>query len=341
MQDASGEEFDAEDPILKIGTRRSEELPFLVDMLKSAIATARIQHQTISCGLLEIVLARLHDYSNYHTERAVQIWENHLNTHLSMKERMDAAIITSVSLADYARHCLQRSVELGRDAAKTRDYGALIERLLEVDTCLEFPDPFAPPRILGAWHKFMEQDEEAQVFFRQPLKQCLQMLSDDDPLNDVDAFVELSRTLIMAEDEENLMAVYVKSTELEYQNNVLEHAEQGGEGNQGREGLKGSEENANALPITGNCDRCERDIPFDGVTSICKYCRGGAFCQDCVPFVATGETICDPRHSFLVLKPIPKEAFQPASLDTIWFNNQRISMDEWKTRLAEKYSIKM
>jgi hypothetical protein len=150
----------------------------------------------------------------------------------------------------------------------------------------------------------------------------------------------LHRALSLADDDENATAAYVKLIELrERQNNTIKSAGDRDDGNQEQRKRDDSEDNANAFPVEGICDRCDREVRLDAAISICKYCENIGFCQDCFPFVMTEDTICDPRHSWMVIKPIPIEAYQPGSLNTIWVNNQRIGIDERKRSLTEKWNI--
>jgi tetratricopeptide (TPR) repeat protein len=161
--------------IHEVFRRKKKDVPFIVDIYQSAIATAPNYLKEADGMWLELQIAKLLSDCNYHPEQAEEIWENIIRRYHSTKEHVGVRYSAEIA---YSLHCLKRSAELGKDAAETSNYGAILERLAK-KSARPSTDPWMSTT-LGGWYKIKGQNEKAQVLFLPLLKQGLYSLSDND-----------------------------------------------------------------------------------------------------------------------------------------------------------------
>jgi hypothetical protein len=137
---------------------------------------------------------------------------------------------------------------------------------------------------------------------RHAMLEAIDMLGDNDPLNDVDAYILLVDTLIAAGDVENARAAA----------SVVFMPESVSSNPELVESLKAINFAAKRYRCNGPCTSlnfCSKENYSE--MYFCLECRDTTFCEDCVVIAKNGELPyrkCSPDHEFVQFFPVPEEA---------------------------------
>jgi tetratricopeptide (TPR) repeat protein len=340
-----------------------DEIPFAFDAYRNAVTAARKQHKPVQAAHLELCLASLYDRYGHDYERAARIWERILDTYRSIKAETEIAEVKWAASINLARHCLKRSVEVGKNTSEAERCGAILERLAKVKAGSETTiGASESTTMLGAWYKLMGRNEEADACFRVQVKEGLRMLSDDDPTNDMEAYWNLVCVLTAAGDDQTAIGLFwdMRASELsddsddseeddsESDDEVADTSEQVESGTtEDNDGVKVNDDEVDSNPdddmtdLDMHCDGCLRGNLTDNI-AICRYCYDVGFCQNCFAMLKSGElrvNICSPKHSWWTLEPRPKEAYEAHALGKLWIDGQNVTINELKEKLAAQWKI--
>ena len=153
---------------------------------------------------------------------------------------------------------------------------------------------------LRKYTKVNETDWKA--CFRNPIVESLDLLGDEDPLNDIDAYLQLEILLMAAGDVQNASAAGAVI--------LTEYSE--GEDAEVRKALKEINFRGPFRICSGLCSNL-LNIYNTNYTElhVCTECLEARFCQDCFPLLKRVEMpkkVCNPKHEFIQLLPVPEEA---------------------------------
>ncbi|KAF2794942.1 NACHT and TPR domain protein [Melanomma pulvis-pyrius CBS 109.77] len=351
--------------IISEAALKMNEIPFTFEIYRNAIAAARKQYKSVQAAHLELCLATLYDRYGYDSERAASMWERIVDTYRSTKAETEIAEVKWAASINLARHCLKQTVEVGKDTSEAERCGAILERLAKVKTGSQTTITASESTtMLGAWYKLVGRDEEARACFQVQVRECIRMLSDDDPTNDEDAYWKLIFVLAAAGDDKNINALFWEVFNVDQNDGSDKAVEEGSSKSNDRvdetpgkhveqsqfedtdrddvrDKVSDSVPEDNKFVANMTCDGCFQGI-LPGNIAICRYCFNIAICRDCFVLLKAGElpvNICSPKHAWFFVERISKEVRKARALDKLFIDGEHLSMDEWKKKLVVQWNI--
>jgi hypothetical protein len=110
-----------------------------------------------------------------------------------------------------ANYFVLEAVDTGIDSAESEKQGNKLEKLVKKRMSNVNEEKFfttsAPALFLGLWYQLNGRLEEANACFRPFVTNAMQIVSDDDPDNDLEGLSALHLTLCMAGDDSNVIAM--------------------------------------------------------------------------------------------------------------------------------------
>ena len=188
--------------------RQTGDLSYLVENLRDAIEFGRHNQHDITTIMLEMGLADIYHYERISSDRAVRIWDRilHMSTGSLNHEMAIADVMCTRMIAEYY-------LAMARDTKglECRQYVSRLENMAKSKGRLrQSYNLSGATMVLGLWYRLNEQPKEANACLRGHIRQALQILSDDDLDNDVEAWQDLSKVLLLAGDEQNTVATFQK-----------------------------------------------------------------------------------------------------------------------------------
>ncbi|KAK2874914.1 hypothetical protein FQN49_001953 [Arthroderma sp. PD_2] len=230
--------------------------------------------------------------------------------------------------------------------------------------------------VLSSWLRDRGDIINAKHALRWCVKECISLLSDDDPSNDIDAFMRLFRAFLAITDSEDDLgaALYLikqnserggpadsdragTTKELDESGHLdvsssLENVQLTGDGNKSAD--DGDEDDAidddcftgtACSPLT-DCSNCKREVGSIHHWYFCRSCPFSAICRRCYRQFELDDRskfsgICDPRHKFYHtgwrLRPSERAPKGMVPLVSSEGEKRNIWVEEWKDRLAAKW----
>ena len=153
-----------------------------------------------------------------------------------------------------------------------------------------------PAVILDVWYRLNGLQEDANACFRPWIEEAIQILSDDDPDNDMEVLLKLWKVLFAAGDDKNSIAI------MHYLGGYRDHERI-------ESAVKGKdngtdEEDDRPLACDGPC---HRSFPNFNNIHICRYCVDFRFCEDCMQLLKSGAmplNVCSQRLEWLFVPPL-------------------------------------
>ncbi|KAJ5317825.1 Tetratricopeptide-like helical [Penicillium antarcticum] len=230
--------------------------------------------------------------------------------------------------------------------------------------------------VLSTWLRGCGDIISARDALRWCVKECISLLSDDDPSNDINALVGLFKVFLVATDsDEDLDAVlYLIKQDTEPRMRVsrnmagakkridddvqfdvfskLQDVQLTDDGDQCQEA---SDEHIDDLfyagivcdPLT-ECSSCKREVGSLHHWYFCRHCAFSALCRGCYHQLDSGNPcrfsrICNAEHQFYytgpLLRPSERVPKGMVPLNSSGGEQRSIWVEEWKDRLAEKWEI--
>ncbi|KAL4931965.1 NACHT and TPR domain protein [Aspergillus undulatus] len=298
----------------------TDRLDFLVESWKTAIRVARKSLKTVNAAQLELGLARIYSEFLHDQATAVNHWERIMNTYSSSKDETNIGKVKLEASFWLARQFLFDAVEAGVGTLVAAAAAAKLEKMVKhipshSDSVL-YTLASARSIMLGVYYRLNGQEAEARAQFRPSIKRGIQILSDDDPKNDIYGLVDLHNSLAGAGDTKNVIAVSYAC------------------GN-----LSAGEECPASW--TWTCDGpCRRTNPVLDGWSRCPICFDTTFCPDCVELLQQG-TIriarCSRKHikDFIYIPPQPRDFDKGAML----VDGEVMDFDVWKNLLKKEWDV--
>lgn len=230
--------------------------------------------------------------------------------------------------------------------------------------------------VVSSWLQSNGDSSGAQNLLCEVVQRCITLLSDDDPRNDIDAFVALFKALLLTtDDDEDLRAVsYLiktwkwESTEPEKSDDTervihdalpdsldkvhLADDQSPGQNSELEDGQAEPDETWSIVDILSECFICRHEIRSPSQWYFCRSCPSTALCRPCYwdiqekrvvlqdhPHGFTGK--CSGEHSFFYTgQALRKNERVPQGMvPLIDANGQKrvVWVDEWKERLSKKW----
>ncbi|RYP54147.1 hypothetical protein DL769_010400 [Monosporascus sp. CRB-8-3] len=304
-------------------------LDFMVHSYRDAARAARKASMTAVAANLDVSLARFYFERTQEKDKATKRWEKVLNTYSSAKEEGIIGAAKAIASSNLARLWLCNAIEAGVGSAAAEEYVSRLEQLVRrcktEDTSALWLISRARANALGLWYRLTGRHDEARMLFAPSVRRTVQILSDDDPDNDVEGLSDLLITLLAAGDTKNVIAI---SYALGYypdddcpRNWTLE--------------------DLSAWPTFYCCDgSCRKVAPMLDGTSLCPICFNTGFCEDCTELLRTGAVSfkrCSPSHvkDFVYIPPRP----QKVEANQILLDGQVLTYGEWVALLKKEWCM--
>lgn len=227
--------------------------------------------------------------------------------------------------------------------------------------------------ILSSWFRDRGDLTNARDALRWSVKDCISLLSDDDPSNDIDAFVRLFRTFLVTSDsDEDLQAaLYLAKRDTEPRMRVVRNLRgirqsddpeqigaptapstaqvpEGEDQNLDDDNIDmyDSDFSGVASDLLTECSSCKREVGPLHQWYFCRSCPFSTLCGRCYRQLESDNPtnlsgICDPNHIFYYTGPLlqPSESAPEGMLPLVTSDGKRhvIWVEEWKDRLEEKW----
>ncbi|KAL4944136.1 hypothetical protein BDV06DRAFT_220605 [Aspergillus oleicola] len=299
----------------------TDSLDLMVQAWKTAAKTARKQLQSVSAAILELSVGRL--YSEYLNDpaKAIKRWEQILSIYASSKEESLIGIAKMEAACHLAKQLLCGAADAGIGSPEATAIGVKLEKLARrnitdtINTVLWTLNSVCAIS-LGVYYRLNGQEDEARAQFRPSVKRGIDILSDDDPENDIYGLLGLIGALISTGDVKNVHSIAYALAKL-------------------------SAEGDPEYPLTWSCDGlCRKESLAMDEISLCPICYDTAFCQDCVKLLETetmGIKRCSPRHvkEFVYIPPQPREFAGGEML----YDGEIMQFEDWKAQLRRDWKI--
>jgi tetratricopeptide (TPR) repeat protein len=353
--------------------RKTNELDFLVEAYREAIRAAKKEAKNITASWLELSLAKLYKEYVGDEKKAVRTWERIIDTYAASKDEDEIGEVKQVASEFLAKHIISEAVDAGIGSAEAEKQGKRLEELVRKKTtfakeAISWIPANLPALILGLWYRLSGRQEEADACFRPSIKEAIQILSDDDPENDVEGLFELQNALLVAGDESNVLAIayYLGVYEDDEPGTVNAKEEDESEGHTSDTESEDLNDDANgASEETETDDEQDKDGMFNyrfGVPDedlrmtcdgpcrlesmvedkfyVCRYCLDVSFCEDCVKLLEEAKLpihICDPKHAkdFFFIPPRP----QKVEKGKVLVDGKIVGFEEWRDDLKKQWRV--
>lgn len=203
--------------------------------------------------------------------------------------------------------------------------------------------------VLSSWLRDRGDIANARDALRWCVKECISLLSDDDPSNDIDAYMRLFRVFLAVTDSDEDLgaALYLIKQEPALQNVQLTD----GEDECLDAGIDDDDIDDALYPDIvydrcTDCSGCKREIGTMQHWYFCRSCAFSTVCRRCYRQCESGDLskipgICDPQHEFFYTgPPLPPSERVPRGMVPLispYGEVQIIWIEEWKDRLAEEW----
>ncbi|KAL3490747.1 NACHT and TPR domain protein [Aspergillus germanicus] len=296
----------------------TDNLDFLVQSWRTAAKAARKALKTITAARLELAIARIYSEFLNDQAKAVKRWEKIMNLYPSSKDETVIGVIKLGASYALARAYLSNAFDAGIGSPEAAAVGAKLEKLANTQASADsviWSIVSARAICLGVYYRLSGQTEKAQAQFRPSVKRGIQILSDDDPSNDIDGLWDLMPALIAAGDSKNVTA--------------LAHAISNFK--------KEDPEDNTAWTCDGPCRRALTKI--DGM-SLCPICQDTGFCADCLKLLEgrmMGIQKCNQKHvkEFLY---VPERA-QEFDKGKMLVEGEVMEFDAWRDQLKKEWRV--
>ncbi|KAK2736232.1 hypothetical protein FQN57_000830 [Myotisia sp. PD_48] len=327
--------------IVAKAAHKTNELNFVADVYRSAIRAARKKLKTVVACSLELCLAALY-YQHFHEEnRAIPVWKKVLETFSVSKEESEMGFIRKQASIKLARHYFREAVAAGIDSPEAVKHVAELEWLVNGrgngESNASFIPASASATILGAWYILKGMKEEANVFFKPSIKAALEILSDDDPENDMEGYFGLVSVLIVTRDDRNAIALLHALGAYENKTSANTDEESGSDGGEDDSDASDSkyDDDYFACACDGSCNRVFKT--YDS-TYLCRYCFDLLFCEPCMKLLKANQmplNLCSPHHDWLFVPPNP----QGVHKGKIFIDGAFIDLEQWKKNIKLEWKV--
>ena len=342
--------------------RETGELPYLVDKIREAVDFCRHNRLSRNAIQLEVYLADIYHHEHISSDRAIRIWEHirRMATGPTDYVLANAQVRSTKMLATYYSTRARETTGLER-----AQYVSSLEAMAKSRGRLgESYNLSAASMILGQWYHLNGQSEEANACFQVHVKLALEALSDDDPDNDDEAFINLGVALLCAGDEVNASAVLQKlfgiskdpekpeddpparivsaqdQPDTNQADSTVDIVASEGSGDDLASSIDPGADDDFPLPVhcDGLCSEEKRMARKDPIW-ICRFCANISFCEECFTLLKADKlpiNQCSPQHSWMRFQATKK--IIPASQMLIG-EAEFVDFEEWKKGLKQNWGL--
>ncbi|KAE8149864.1 hypothetical protein BDV25DRAFT_155479 [Aspergillus avenaceus] len=303
-----------------------EDTPYFV---RAAARAARKATKTVTAAQLDLSLARiysefLHDHAKATTRR-----EKIMNTYASTQDETRIGYTKLKASFELAKQFLCDAVSAGIGTpAAAAAAGSKLENLVKQakldDKSAVWILSSTRAICLGIYYRLCGRDPEARALFRPSVKRGIEILSDDDPENDVLGYVDLMNALLAAGDVKNVTAIAYHDGFGRYDANNPE---------------------ATITPSNPSdlvtCDGpCRKQLPSLDDYHQCSICLDTGFCPECVEQLAQGTMViskCSPKHvpDFM---HVPRRT-RNVGPGKMLVDGEEMDFEVWKRQLKREWGV--
>ena len=308
--------------------RETGEIPDFIKIVQEVINFCRNERRAISAVIFELFLADIYYDDRVNSERAIRIWERIMNTGTSSKSETLMAKGRKNATLRLASCYFARAMDT-KGTLECNQHVESLERLgKSKGRAGEVINLNEASVILGLWYRLNGKSDKASACFRAHVKYALQILSDDDPTNDIDGYIDLATLFLFTGDIQKSLGIWRKVLLLLWQvihggrsapwlsktapwlsntslgtANVSEPTKplENSFGNVEADDKDSEPDNKGTeAQIWQDDDEALADLHCDGICShartfkastvlwLCIYCYDTAFCDDCYTMVKEG-----------------------------------------------------
>lgn len=332
--------------------QKTGNVDYLVEVYRNAIQTAKKHLKTVVASSLELCLAKLYSQYTQEERKAARIWNNIVETFPGSREESDMGEIKQSATTNLARHFFQRALDVGYGSPNADKFVRKMEKLAKTRPrsmydSQTFVSASPPALVLGLWYRLNGMNEDAKSCFRPSIKEALQILSDDDPDNDLQGFYQLVFALLAAGDDENVIAIahfcgaYEEEPDPGDSNETPNNETDEGAVDTGESNNANTGTTISIAPGSIKCDgSCNRIFYQYDNFSVCRYCYNVGFCENCLSLVKSGTlplNLCSKEHEWLVIPPKPRG--MPSGGSKILVGGVPTNLEDWKNGLRKKWQV--
>ncbi|KAL9107505.1 MAG: hypothetical protein Q9227_007607 [Pyrenula ochraceoflavens] len=352
-------------PCILHAARQTGRTRYLADLVDDVIQSLSRPKETTT---LELFLAEIYCFDLDSVEDAFSIWIQLSKRHFRKADYPSrfAKTRSTQRLAEYY-FTQARNAE---DAASRSNYSQGLEDLGKNPSGSgEEITLHVASLILGLWYRLDGREEEYRACLKPHVKVALEILSDDDPENDDEAYGKLARLLVYAADDENAIGMFrtycAPKMKIEDSSLLLSLAGSPGSSeaeaeDPGLEGGKAQQTEKKSGEVKAKkedviekrnarsrfvCDGvCHRAMP--GAIKLteafwtCRYCYDIEFCDDCHHLLKEDKLpmkICSPKHEWLRVQLTDQEI--PYQKVFIGQSDDLMDLDEFKKGMRRTWNL--
>ena len=358
--------------ILSNAARETDQLEWLQERYRAAITAARVDLQPVTAACLSLCLADMY-YKYGDQDKAMRIWEGiGLQSAQSTKVESEITYARWQALNKLGMHCITKAFE---DESQADKWIGRMERIIARQhgrrgAAAAVQNSLPPNEIalyVAAWYCKQGHNDEARELVKPHVKEALVILSDDDPSNDAQGYINMSNAFTAIRDDVNAIAVLQAIRQMKKGVTVLasdskkatdDGAALASKTNEssvaaeadaapkeptpgdvdeakGESGEDDDDEEADPIwSCDGPCVRTFTD--FDdaiccrmGCALFCKKCYA-LFLQDRIPF-----RVCSRAHEHLEVPPL-QTRFKEGELVV---EGKVMTLDEWKKGIKKSWGL--
>ncbi|KAL5332733.1 hypothetical protein BJX70DRAFT_407031 [Aspergillus crustosus] len=182
-----------------------------------------------------------------------------------------------------------------------------------------------PSRLLARYHGLQGGRDRTKSALRVYIKISLDLLSDDDPLNDWEAYLGLAELLMFAGDETDALAAWSLITP----------------SNSNEDGI--STEQKPEGPMAAYCDGdCDTKWTFAGDFYVCRTCFDIQFDEKCLHSMRAGtlkRKVCNPEHDMLYVPAYDASEHKRVGKGNVKVGEDIVPVEEWLGQLRRDWGL--
>lgn len=261
----------------------------------------------------------------------IQCAIDHLLRILAVNEIHDGYIVSkqAVICSQLALICFEKALEYPEDAAeylKHMEYATTFKGSEDL-VCGFYVSH--PSRLLARYHFLQGEIEKARSILRPYIKQNLDLLSDDDPLNDWQAYNGLAIHFMFAGQDADALAAWSLITP------------NGDEENSNIDLLKVDPE----AEFLNFCDGdCGTQWKYADNFYLCKTCHYVQFDKECLDRLRDGTIkakVCHKNHDTLYVPAYDAAEHERVGEGNVKVGEEILAVDDWLQRIRREWAIKL
>lgn len=262
----------------------------------------------------------LHVQPSRREDEAIQMWETALLDYFLSPVISVARLLIDHIYGSLGPIYLKRALA----AKAVSDAGSVTRYLTKLSDMV--PEGVTPSQLglppnlwLARYHHIEGDDVKARQIVRTLVQVAIELLSDEDQRNDLEAYKKLRFIFISLSDEKNaLAALAMEARESRYRN-------------------VSDREYSMRILCSGQCRHCW-DLPSE--MWICKDCINVCLEIECVAKLKDGSlepNVCNPDHSFIKVPKWDAGWLNSIPEGMVPWGDQNITLDEWKQEVRKVY----